>query len=189
MAMPVTASAHLKLVRSEVENPDASVRLAAERPEDASAVMALVARAFGPGRYAKVSERVREGNRMIPALSFCAFGAGELVGSVRQWPIEIGGAKGLFLGPIAVDAAWRKHGVGGKLLERCVAAAETAGEAFILLVGDMPFFGPHGFEPAQPFGRIALPGPVDKRRILWRVLQAGGTDGVQGAVSIRSDHG
>ena len=182
--MPATASAHLKLVSPEVENPEASVRLAVERAEDAPAAMALVARAFGPGRYAKVSERVREGNHRIPTLSFCAFGAGELVGCVRQWPIEVGGARGLFLGPIAVEAAWRKHGVGGQLVQRCIAAAEDAGEAFILLVGDMPFFGAHGFEPVQPFGRIALPGPVDKRRILWRALKAGGTGGVEGALAI-----
>jgi len=181
--MTANPSAQLKLAEPEVENPEAAVRLAPERPEDAPAVMALVARAFGPGRYAKVSERVREGNQMIPALSFCAFGAGDLVGTVRLWPIEIGGSPGLFLGPIAVEAAWRKHGVGGQLVKHFIETAEAAGETFVLLVGDLGFFGPYGFAPVQPFGRIVLPSPVDPRRVLWRPLKQGGTDGVAGAVN------
>ena len=175
--------ANLKLAQTPlpVINTEAEVRLANERPEDGAMVMALVDRAFGPGRYAKSSERVREGNHMLRNLSFCAFGAGALVGTVRQWPITIGEVKGVFLGPIAVEGAWRQHGVGGLLVDRCCEAAAEAGEPFILLVGDIPFFGPHGFEPV-PEGRVQLPSPVNRRRILWRALRGGGTDGVAGDV-------
>ncbi len=149
-------------------------------------VDALVERAFGPGRYAKAAERLREGNRPIRPLSFCAFGAEALVGAVRQWPIVVGEARGVFFGPIAVEAGWRKHGVGGQLIARACAAATDGGEAFILLVGDLPLFGPYGFEPV-PAGRVLLPGPVDPRRILWRALRAGGVDGAAGLVSVARD--
>jgi len=169
-----------------LENPEAAVRIAAERPEDAAAVDALVDRAFGPGRYAKVSERLREGNRLRRDLSFCAFGAGALVGTVRQWPILVGEARGLFLGPIAVEAGWRKHGVGGRLVERCRDAAAAAGEAFILLVGDPPLFGPHGFEPA-PKGALAMPRPVNPARLLVCSLRQGGADGLSGVVQAPRD--
>jgi predicted N-acetyltransferase YhbS len=161
----------------------ADVRLAAERLEDAADVAALVERAFGPGRYAKVSERLREGNTMRADLSFCAFGAGVLVGTVRQWPVMVGEAKGIFLGPIAVEAAWRKHGVGGLLIDRCCAAAAGAGEAFILLVGDPPLFGAHGFTSA-PAGGIVMPGPVNPSRVLLRPLRDGGLDGVHGLARV-----
>ncbi len=161
----------------------AEVRLAAERAEDAADVAALVQRAFGPGRYAKVSERLREGNTLRADLSFCAFGAGVMVGTVRQWPVLLGEARGLFLGPIAVEAAWRKHGVGGLLIDRCAEAAAGAGEAFILLVGDLPLFGPHGFVSTPP-GSVIMPGPVNPSRVLLRPLRDGGLDGVQGAASI-----
>jgi predicted N-acetyltransferase YhbS len=160
-------SAPLELLEPVVANPEAEVRLAAERPADGRDVDALVERAFGPGRYAKVSERLREGNRLRRDLSFCAFGAGTLVGAVRQWPILVGEARGAFLGPIAVEASWRKHGVGGQLIERCCGAADAAGEAFILLVGDLSLFGPHGFERI-PAGDVILPGPVNPARILVR---------------------
>jgi predicted N-acetyltransferase YhbS len=162
-------------------NAEAAVRVAVEQPEDAPAACALADRAFGPGRYAKVSERVREGAGLRPDLSFCAFGAGVLVGTVRLWSVRVGGAPGLFLGPIAVEGGWRKHRIGGRLVEACCTAAAAAGEPFILLVGDMPFFGPYGFAPA-PAGRVVLPGPVDRRRILWRALREDGLEGVQGAV-------
>ena len=61
-------------------------------------------------------------------------------------------------------------------------AAAAGGREAILLVGDLPYFGPLGFE-VVPAGRIALPGPVDPRRVLWRALKPGGTDGLNGAVT------
>ena len=159
----------------------AEVLVYAEREEDALAVDDLIERAFGPGRYAKTAERLREGNHPELALSFCAFGAGALVGAVRQWPILVGETPALFLGPIAVEAAWRKHGVGGKLIRRSCEAAAAAGVGHILLVGDAPLFGPHGFVQV-PAGRIVLPGPVNPSRLLWRELREGALDGVFGPV-------
>ncbi len=162
------------------------LEIAPERAEQARAVDALIERAFGPGRYAKVSERVREGNRQRLDLSFTAVAAGEVVGAVRLWPVRIGAARGLFLGPIAVEGAWRKHGIGGDLVERALAAGGAAGEPFVLLVGDLPLFGPHGFE-IVPRGRVILPGPVDPRRVLWRALRPGGLDGVAGQAHVPGD--
>ncbi len=166
-----------------VDAAPAEVRLAAERPQDAADVAALVERAFGPGRYAKVSERLREGNILRADLSFCAFGAESLVGAVRQWPVRVGEVKGAFLGPIAVEAAWRKHGVGGMLIERCCAAAAAAGEPFILLVGDLRLFGPYGFTSA-PAGHIQMPSPVDAKRVLLRIFREGGPDSLRGAARV-----
>ncbi len=159
------------------------LEIVAERPEHAPAVMALVERAFGPGRYAKVSERLREGNRMRPDASFVAIAAGQVVGTIRQWPVIVGETKGLFLGPIAVEGAWRKHRIGGDLIARAVAAGEAAGDAFVLLVGDLPLFGPYGFE-IVPTGRVILPHSTAPDRTLWRALRAGGLDGVAGRAHV-----
>jgi predicted N-acetyltransferase YhbS len=75
----------------------------------------------------------------------------------------------VFLGPLAVDEAHRLGGVGGLLVERACAAAQAAGEAQVLLVGDEPYFGRFGFA-AAPARRVRLPGPVDQRRVLARTL-------------------
>jgi predicted N-acetyltransferase YhbS len=160
-----------------------TLRLALERPEDSAAVEALVARAFGPGRYAKTSQRVREGNHMIRELSFCAFQGETLAGTVRLWPIRIGETPALFLGPIAVDARRRGDGLGGALVRQACEAAQARGDKIVLLVGDLSFFGPLGFEVA-PRDQIRLPGPVNPSRILWRALTPGAFEGVSGVVGL-----
>ncbi len=159
-----------------------SVEIAPERAEHARAVEALVNRAFGPGRFAKVSQRLREGNHMRADLSFTAVAAGEVVGTVRQWPVMVGGARGLFLGPIAVEGAWRKHRIGGDLIQRCVDAGVAAGEPFVLLVGDLPLFGPYGFEIAPR--EVRLPASTAPHRVLWCALRPGGLDGVSGVAHV-----
>lgn len=161
--------------------------IAPEREADTRAVDALINRAFGPGRYTKISERLREGNRMRADLSFTAVAAGEVVGAVRLWPIIVGEARGLFLGPIAVEGGWRKHGIGGDLIQKAVEAGEAAGEAYVFLVGDLALFGQYGFE-VVPKGTIRMPGPANQSRILWRALKPGGLDGVTGQAHV-PEHG
>jgi predicted N-acetyltransferase YhbS len=162
--------------------PDLPV-LAPERPEDAAAVAALIEAAFGPGRYAKAAERLRENNRLLADLSFTAHACGELVGAVRLWPIHVGDRPVLFLGPIAVDSAWRSRGLGGALVRRACEAAAIGGHDLVLLVGDPPFFGPLGFSMVPP-GRVVMPGPVDPRRLLVRALVAGADGGLEGVARV-----
>src|SRR5262245_43576190 len=64
--------------------------LKAERPEDLPLIDALIERAFGPGRFVKTAERLRECNTPRRDLSLVAWSGGEAVGCVRMWPIHIG---------------------------------------------------------------------------------------------------
>jgi predicted N-acetyltransferase YhbS len=155
--------------------------LKAERPEDLPLVDALVERAFGPGRFVKTAERLRERNKPRRDLSLVAWADDEAVGCVRMWPIHIGDSPAVLLGPFAVEDAWRSRGLGGQLIEAACAAAQRAGVGVVLLVGDEPYFRKFGFETA-PHGRAVLPGPVDGRRVLWRALRPGALDCVAGAV-------
>jgi predicted N-acetyltransferase YhbS len=136
-----------------------------ETPEDTAEADALVARAFGPGRFAKTADRLREGRMQRLDLCVVARIDGRLVGCVRQWPILVGDTEALLLGPIAVDEAFRSHGLGAALVRQACAIAEGAGYDHILLVGDLAFFGPLGFAVARD---AILPGPVDPRRVLAR---------------------
>ena len=148
---------------------------ALERPQDAPVVDDLIDRAFGPGRFAKTAERLREGNRLRADLSICAWDGDRLAGAVRLWPIMIGEARVLFLGPFAVDDAWRNQGLGRTLIRRAGALADAAGELAILLVGDAAYFGPLGYDRV-PRGRVVLPGPVDPARVMWRAGPGGPPD-------------
>jgi predicted N-acetyltransferase YhbS len=154
------------------------------RPEtagDALAIDRLHARAFGPGRFARTSYRLREGVPHLPALSFTALVGTFLVGSVRVRPVIAGDRPALMLGPLTVDPSFEGRGIGSGLMNACLAAAERAGHDLIILVGDAPYYGRFGFVPV-PRGRLTLPGPVDPARFLWRAARAEIFDAIQGEV-------
>lgn len=146
-------------------SPVPSLRIEAEHPSDAASVEALVLTAFGPGRFAKTAERLRE--RATLAAGFVAREGGRVIGSVRLWDVTVGGTPALFLGPIAVDAAQRSAGLGADLVEACIDHARGNGATGVLLVGDPPYFGRFGFVAAS---EVQLAGPVDLRRLLWLPL-------------------
>ena len=130
---------------------------------------ALYARAFGPGRHAKAASRLRDGNMCRRDLSMLAFMGETLVGACRLWPIVAGnGVHALFLGPIAVDVAVRSEGVGHRLVAACLAAIDSTQTMPVILVGDLSFFGSMGFD-IVPERQIVMPGPVDPKRLLWRL--------------------
>ncbi len=148
-----------------------------------TAVTALIDRVFGPGRFAKVSERLREGNRLLADCSFVAMRGGKPVGCVRMWPVTIGGETVAFLGPLAVDPDERSHGLGQTLVEAACEAARIAGWKAVLLVGDAPYFTRAGFSNAHTKG-VEMPGPVDQRRVLLKALLPGGDEGLSGLVAV-----
>lgn len=154
-----------------------------EQPQDAAAIEGLLDRAFGPGRFTKVSERVREIAAFAPEYSFCAWEGERLVGSVRMWKVAVGGQPLVFLGPLAVDSDQRKAGLGAQLVDRACQAAMAAGETAVLLVGDLAYFARSGFDNA-PAREIVLPGPVDRKRVLLRQLAP--TAPLQGALTGRA---
>lgn len=154
--------------------------LIAERSEHADDVERVLDRAFGPGRHAKTSERVRERCAVFePLLSRTALNeAGEVIGVCRIWRVEAG-APLFFLGPLAVDPAVQQAGIGLALARDAVAACRAVDGNGVVLVGAERFFRPLGFSVVPP-GRIALPGPVDPARLLWLELRPGGLDQVRG---------
>ena len=148
-----------------------------EAPEDAALVAALNAESFGPGRFAKSAYRLREGVCPVPSLSFVAVesvqaGKDILRGSVRFWPIKVGGHEELLLGPLAVQSDQRGRGIGIALMQAGIAAAQKGPWRGILLVGDEPYYTRVGFSRLPP-GRVKFPGPVDQNRILGLSLKAG----------------
>lgn len=155
-----------------------------EQPEHARPLEAVLDHAFGPGRFAKTSERVRErGARFEPALSRVALEDGRPVGLCRMWTVSVGGSGlALYLGPLAVEPSAQHHGVGALLVRGCVDAARAAGANAIITVGRAAFFEPLGFA-LIPAGRISLPGPVDRARFLWNVLAPGAQAQLAGMVS------
>jgi len=155
----------------------------AEQAADGRTIEALVDRCFGPGRYAKTAYRLREGVEPDPRLSFVAIKSadGVLLGSVRFWPVAIGGEPSLLLGPLAVEPELRGKGIGISLMQRGIEQARTLGFAAMILVGDEPYYARVGFSKLPP-GRVHMPGPVDPERLLALALKNGALDALSGDV-------
>src|SRR5258706_103928 len=115
-----------------------------ERPADVAAREALLDVAYGPVRFTKTSERLREGR--LPELAFVATEASRIVGTVRLWSVSVphpnpppasaglrgssprygGGGRGggaLLLGPLAVHPICRKRGIGSTLVQHALREA------------------------------------------------------------------
>lgn len=153
----------------------------AEQPEDAPLVEALVAKAFGPGRYAKSAYRLREGVEPQAGLSFVATEGAILRGSVRFWPVRVGEAPALLLGPLAVQSDQRGRGIGIALMQAGIEQARALGHRAVILVGDPPYYARVGFTPL-PRESVQFPGPVDHGRILGLALEDGALESLKGEV-------
>lgn len=143
------------------------------------AIEALQARAFGPGRFARTAYRLREGTQPVSGLSHIVCLGEQVIGSIRYAPVVLAGRAGLMLGPLVVhpDHASRGHGLA--LMRRTLDLAKDAGHAWVILVGDEPYYARAGFSRV-PIGQVTLPGPVDPLRLLWLELQPGSVSGLSG---------
>ena len=154
-----------------------------EKIADVAAREALLDEAYGTARFAKSSERLREGRLPAGGLSLVAVDGRRLVGTVRLWNIVAGpGCEALLLGPLAVHPDCRNRGIGATLMRRAIARARLAGHAAILLVGDLAYYGRFGFSAAST-GALWMPGRYERDRLLALELKPGALAGARGLIS------
>ncbi|MEO8558675.1 MAG: N-acetyltransferase [Rhodospirillales bacterium] len=165
-----------------------AMKISLEQPHHAAAVEQLNEVAFGPDRYAKTVYRLRDGVARLPELCFVALGdsendKGELLASLRFWPIAIGQKRrpAVLLGPLAVQPALRGRGHGKALMRHGIEQAHKLGHKLIVLVGDPEYYNPFGFTREQALA-LSLPGPVEERRFLALTLEPGALDRVSGMI-------
>lgn len=156
--------------------------LVADDPRFDAPLELVLDAAFGPGRFSKVSERVREFAVHDRALSRIALIDGAVAGCCRIYRIGIGGTPALFLGPLAVSPQAQGAGLGQELVGASLKACETSGVGAVIVVGQPWMFAPFGFSEI-PRDRVTMPGPVENRRFQWRALAAGGLETLSGAVT------
>jgi predicted N-acetyltransferase YhbS len=157
-----------------------------EQPADAAAIERLHAELFGAERHKRAAYVLRDGVAPDSQLCFAATREGRLAASVRMTPIVIGGQAAHLLGPLVVDPRWKGQGAGRTLVRMALEAARNQGHRLVMLVGDLPYYGPLGF---TFLGRdvITLPAWVDPDRVLVAGLVPGALDGLHGAAeSVRA---
>jgi predicted N-acetyltransferase YhbS len=154
-----------------------------ERPGEAAAREALLDLAYGPVRFTKTSEQLREGR--LPELALVASEGRRIVGTLRLWQVTAGPDRpALLLGPLAVHPSCRKRGIGSTLVQRALREASRRSHGAVLLVGDAPYYGRFGFS-SEKTGALWLPGPYERHRLLGHELRPGALDGAQGLISAR----
>ncbi|MBY6266163.1 N-acetyltransferase [Azospirillum sp. 412522] len=158
-----------------------------EEPKHAAAIEALLDASFGPDRFSKTAYRLRDGVDSIPALNLVAIDHDEhgrevVVGTIRYWPILVGGAvQSILLGPIAVAAHLQGSGLGSKMIRMSLNKAVALGHKSVILVGDAPYYERFGFTRALTLG-MEMPGPVDMNRLLGLELVEGSLAGAAGMI-------
>lgn len=142
----------------------------------------LLDRAFGSDRHRRTAYRLRAGTEAIAALSFALVDGADLLGTVQCWPVRHVGDDGVvtplvLVGPVAVAPELQRGGLGRRLMQAAVAAAQER-SLKLMLIGDPEYYGRFfGFD-ASATAAWRLPGPVERHRLLARgeaLPRGGGT--------------
>jgi putative acetyltransferase len=135
------------------------------RPEveaDPPAIYDLTQRAFAPMRFAAGNEQALIGVlRDLGALSLSVVAEhqGEVVGHVALSPVthESGEVGWFGLGPISVEPALQRQGVGGALIAEAKRWLSDQDARGCILTGDPNYYPRHGFLPAPEHAPEAEP--------------------------------
>ncbi|PRX02968.1 UNVERIFIED_ORG: putative acetyltransferase [Martelella mediterranea] len=133
-----------------------------ERPDDVSAVDALVRRAFyghphSDGSEPAIIRRLRKAGAL--SLSLVAEVDGRLVGQVTFSPVGFSdGTEDWFgVGPVAVDPDYQGKGIGSALMLGGIELLKDDGAMGAVLVGDPEFYGRFGFRAENVVSQSGVP--------------------------------
>lgn len=139
----------------------------------ADAVESLLDAAFGVDRFSRTAYRLRAGTLPIPALGFAARSGADLLGSLQCWPVAHTAPGGtvtplVMVGPVAVRPDLQRGGIGRLLMDHLIAAARDHADGALMMIGDPDYYGRFWQFAAEFTGDWAIPGPVDRQRLLAR---------------------
>ena len=142
-----------------------TIQIAPLADADPHAVETLLDDAFGTDRHTRTAYRIRAGMPVIDRLSFAAFDAGMLVGTIQSWPVAVGDAPVVLIGPVAVSPDRQRSGIGRMLMNKLI---ETAPDTAMTMIGDPEYYGRFFGFIADATGEWDVPGPVERHRLLAR---------------------
>lgn len=134
----------------------------AETNADQDAVRAITRAAFGREPEARLVDMARA-KLGDTAISLVAEQTGNgLTGHILLSPATIVdgqgvvSAEGMALGPVSVDPAVQRTGIGSALCRSALSCAQARGVPFVIVLGHPGYYPRFGFVPAAPLG-IACP--------------------------------
>lgn len=150
-----------------------------EEPRDHQSIYDVTKRAFAPMPFAGGNEQdLINVLRSVGALSLSLVAEQhrKIVGHVALTPAtHDSGAEGWFgLGPISVEPALQRQGVGGMLISEAIAWMKARNARGCILVGDTNYYSRHGFitsaantpekEPPEYFMVLPFENPIPEGR-------------------------
>ncbi|KLN62261.1 hypothetical protein WH96_01690 [Kiloniella spongiae] len=144
---------------------------------DEAQIETLLDLTFGQERKSRPSYTFRADVSAVPDLSFSvrssssSCSSGKLLGTLRFWPVLIGGETALLLGPLAVQPDLQGKGIGKALVTHGMNEAKKMGYRLCFVVGEQPYYAPYGFELAKPLG-FDMPVPVSAEKFQVLSLQS-----------------
>lgn len=157
--------------------------LTQETKSDSDDIEALIDSAFGPGRLTRTVNRFRVGVPPMGEYGFVARLDGEMVASIRFWPVALpGGTTIPMLGPLAVQPEIRGMGIGRALVRKGMDTVRASGMPAILIVGDPGYYAPFGFN-VEPVQSLDLGGPVVPLTLMGIEYVPGSLSGESGTVA------
>jgi putative acetyltransferase len=119
-----------------------------------AAILAIHRAGFGRDAEAALCARLMDEGVLV--FSLAAEEDAVAVGHVALSPVALAedpaAPRMLGLGPIAVEPARQRKGIGSVLMRAALEAARREGWAGVVLLGDPDYYGRFGFVPAATFG-------------------------------------
>jgi len=135
----------------------AGVRIREETEADRAAIRDVQTRAFGDdGLVAELVDALRAARAPLPVQSFVAEEDGQVAGHVMLSASRLDAPLRLVdvyvLSPLGVAPEYQRHGIGTRLIEHAIAAADSSGVPLLFLEGSPRFYSKRGFERADAAG-------------------------------------
>jgi putative acetyltransferase len=122
-----------------------------ERADDVGPIRAVNRASFPTSAEADLVGLLRDAGHLI--VSLVADLDGDIVGHVAFSPVTVAsGTAGAGLAPVAVLPSHRRRGVAAQLIEAGLAACESHGFGWAVVLGDPAYYSRFGFGPASAVG-------------------------------------
>ena len=125
-----------------------------ERPTDADAIDRVASAAFPTRAEANLLRAVRQSG-VSPCVSLVAEIDGRIVGHALFTPVSVRSDSpwsAMALGPVAVEPAQQRRGVGSALIRAGLKACRALGEHVVFVLGHPEYYPRFRFVPAHQFG-------------------------------------
>jgi putative acetyltransferase len=128
------------------------MRIRAEQPQDLIAIHDLISRCFPTQSEATLVDALRASEARFISLAALEV-HDRVIGHVCFTPVRtLDGRCGMGLAPLAVDAAFRRNGVGAALVTAGLSRCGEEGVGWVVVLGKPSYYSRFGFRAASEFG-------------------------------------